>query len=323
MNPTLLQKNTKLAVVDLGSNSFHLLIVELHTDTWHVLYRQREYVQLAAGLDDELRLTEDIQTRALSCLAQFRKILNNHHPQQVRIVGTNTLRVASNASHFLARARWILGHPIRVISGEEEARIIYHGATASLMDHDHTKRLVIDIGGGSTELIIGQGHQSLLLTSLPMGCVHLTQLFFRDTTRLPSESFVLAKEYAKEKIAAIKDRYCHLGWDICMACSGTAQAVFEVKHTHVKNASHIHLNDLQQIQATLNTATILDNVNFDGLRPERLPIFPAGLAILMGLFEALNISDMILSPGALREGIIWEMVHHYQRQVNELSPRYS
>ncbi len=168
-----------LAAIDLGSNSFHMIIARLRDGHFQVVDRLREMVQLRAGLDKENYLSLEAQERALACLERFGERIRDLPYGDVRVVGTNTLRIAHNSRRFLRQARQALGHPIEIVTGEEEARLIYLGVAQALA-FDSTRRLVMDIGGGSTEFIIGEANKGLMRESLEMGCVSFSQRYFEN-----------------------------------------------------------------------------------------------------------------------------------------------
>ncbi|MBW2690846.1 MAG: hypothetical protein JRC99_13070, partial [Deltaproteobacteria bacterium] len=210
-------KDKLLATIDLGSNSFHLLIAKVDHGELRPVATHREKVQLAAGLNDGV-LSDEAITRGLECLTQFRQVLDTVQPEMLRVMGTNTLRAAKNASVFVEQGSAILGHPIQIISGREEARLVYLGVAHTLAD-DQQARLVIDIGGGSTEFIIGEQFESKLLESLHMGCVTYRDRFFADD-KISSGQFDRAYQAAYLEVLNIRESFCHKGWDEVVGSSG-------------------------------------------------------------------------------------------------------
>lgn len=222
--PQTTAKNLSLiAAIDLGSNSFHMVVAKAHHTEIRILERLGEKVQLAAGIDDERKLSEEAMQRGLECLKRFAQLINGMPQGSVRIVGTNALREARNRNEFIQRAEAILGHPVEVISGREEARLIYLGVSHTLADTPG-KRLVADIGGGSTEFIIGQRFEPLLRESLQMGCVSFTQRYFRDGKITPAR-YAQAYTAARLELMSIENALHRLTWDEAIGSSGTIRAI--------------------------------------------------------------------------------------------------
>ena len=216
-NPSL------IAAIDLGSNSFHMVVAKAQNGEIRILERLGDKVQLAAGIDEERKLSEESMQRGLDCLKRFAQLINGMPLGAVRIVGTNALREARNRNEFIVRAEEILGHTVEVISGREEARLIYLGVSHTLADTPG-KRLVADIGGGSTEFIIGQRFEPLLRESLQMGCVSFTQRYFRDGKITPAR-YAQAYTAARLEIMSIEHALHRLTWDEAIGSSGTIRAI--------------------------------------------------------------------------------------------------
>jgi exopolyphosphatase/guanosine-5'-triphosphate,3'-diphosphate pyrophosphatase len=270
-------KNLSLiAAIDLGSNSFHMVVAKAQNGEIRILERLGEKVQLAAGIDEERKLSEESMQRGLDCLKRFAQLINGMPTGAVRIVGTNALREARNRNEFIHRAEEILGHPVEVISGREEARLIYLGVSHTLADTPG-KRLVADIGGGSTEFIIGQRFEPLLRESLQMGCVSYTQRYFKDGKITPAR-YAQAYTAARLEIMSIEHALHRLTWDEAIGSSGTIRAI--------------------------------------------------GLAILEAIFDALELQRMDHCDGALREGVLYDLLgrHHHEdvreRTLTSLMERY-
>jgi exopolyphosphatase/guanosine-5'-triphosphate,3'-diphosphate pyrophosphatase len=294
------------AAIDLGSNSFHMIVARINNGHIQVLDRLREMVQLAAGLDGRNRLSEEAQQRALDCLARFGQRLRHIPPAQLRIVGTNTLRLARNSAEFLARAEAVLGHSVEIISGPEEARLIYLGVMHSVAAIPG-RRLVIDIGGGSTELIIGEQFEPLHLTSLKMGCVSISRACF-DDGRLTEARMHKADLLVQLRLEPVGEEYRDLGWQIATGASGTIKAIQEVVTREGWSREGITVEALRRLRGALletgNTAAIATRWQ---LEPARAKVFAGGFAVLHGLYEALGIARMEVSDGALREGVIYDL----------------
>lgn len=299
------QEASELVAIDLGSNSFHMIIARMVGGHVHVIDRMRERVKLAAGLDDNKHLTEDAQRRALACLEQFGQRLRTIPDARVRAVGTNTLRKARNAREFLGRAREALGYPIEVISGREEARLVYLGVAHDLSD-DAGRRLVVDIGGGSTELILGERFEARRTESLHMGCVSYTHRFFGDG-RLRREVFREATTEAQVELEPIKRDFRNLGWVSAVGSSGTINAVDGILRTNGWSDG-ITYAGLRRLRTELVEQGRIERLSIPGLSEERASVLPGGLAILMGVFKSLRIEKMMTASGALREGLLYDTI---------------
>lgn len=297
--PNDMLENT-YAAVDLGSNSFHLLVVENTKNGIRIRNRVKQKVRLASGLNEQQQLDLESMQRGWNCLAIFAQQLQHIPKSNIVVVATATLRLAQNRQEFLTRGEQILGHNIRVISGEEEARLIFNGVTSDQKPNQTS--LVIDIGGASTELGWGKGNQANALQSLNMGCVTWTNKWFANN-QLNAESFKQAVDSAKQVIAPVLDEFRDLKVDDCLGASGTPQAIVEIL-TAQKLPATITLPFLRQLAEACCSAWHLDNLKITGLQENRRAIFPAGLAILIALFESLNIKEMHLAQGALREGVL-------------------
>lgn len=304
----------KLAAIDLGSNSFHMIVVQIDDHgQLTVLDRLRESVRLGGGLDVKGNLTKEAQQRALGCLQRFGERLRDFPSDQVAAVGTNTLRQTKNAREFLVLAEAALGHPIAIISGREEARLIYVGVAHSLAQEQPGKRFVMDIGGGSTELIIGQGFEPLHLESLRMGCVTSSQRFFPDGN-LAKSCWEKALTAAHLELMPIKASYREIGWESATGASGTIRAVKKVIQQTGLAPYGITLDNLQRLRGMMTEAGHVDKLKLPGLSDERKPVFAGGLAILIAVFEALKIRRMFVSDGALREGLVYDRLDRYQHE---------
>ncbi|MBS3799350.1 guanosine-5'-triphosphate,3'-diphosphate diphosphatase [Pseudoalteromonas sp. BDTF-M6] len=298
------------AVIDLGSNSFHMLIAKTVAGSLQTIGRVKRKVRLAAGLDGSMQLSQEAMERGWECLALFAERLQDIPAAQVRIVATATLRLATNADEFRHRAEQILGHPINVISGEEEAKTIYQGVA-------HTsacsgKQLVIDIGGASTEIVIGEGQQAIHYTSLHMGCVTYLEHYFKDGL-LSDSNYDNAIKAAKQTLQPIIALYKATGWDYAAGASGTVQAIQEIMIAQRQDET-LTLDKLLDIRQLTTRYASIDQLQLPGLSEERRLVFVSGLAILIAIFESLQVSAMGLAGGALREGVLYSMVPQLQRQ---------
>lgn len=295
----------RLAAIDLGSNSFHLLVANYQEERLQVVARLGEKVQLAAGLDDEGLLDEATMARALDCLARFAPFVSDIAPGQLRVVGTNALRDAANSQALIERAEALLGCPVEIIAGREEARLIYLGAAHALAEED--RRLIVDIGGGSTELIIGERFEPQALESLRMGCVTFTRRFF-DGGDITEKRMRRAELAALSELANIRRHYLALGWGDPVGSSGTIKAAAAVIHAAGDGPEGVITRQgLAALRERLIKCKRLERVDMEGLKPDRARVFPAGIAVLCAIFEAFGLEQMRFADGALREGVLYDM----------------
>ena len=309
-----------LAAVDLGSNSFRLQIARVEDDQLYMLDSLREPVRLAAGLEDGKRLSRDSQQRALASLERFGERLRGLPRQAVRVVGTNTLRVAKNAPEFLQQAEAALGFPIEIIAGREEARLIYLGVAQGLPQTDR-RRLVVDIGGGSTEFIVGRGLEPLRLESLYMGCVSYSQRYFPDG-KITKSALKQAELAARNELQAIVSTFSAGHWDSALGSSGTARTLCDILEQNGMSQGGITREGLEQLRAQLLKAGDADKFDFQGLKSDRAPVLAGGFAILYAAFCELGIETMQAAQGALREGVLYDLLgrsHH--RDMRDVTVR--
>ncbi|MDR0588109.1 MAG: Ppx/GppA family phosphatase [Burkholderiales bacterium] len=299
-----------LAVVDLGSNSFRLEIGEVHGGHIRVLETLRDMLRLASGLDKKNRLTKSAMNGALKCLARFRDRLSHFDPKQVRAVATNTFRVATNIAEFLPEAEAALGFPIEVISGYEEARLIFLG-TSYCLPRSKANRLIIDIGGGSTEFAIGSGHTPKRLESLKqLGCVSMSQRFF-DNNIVTDAQFKNAETYARAEIVDIADDFDSSHWDEAFGSSGTAAALAEILEQNGFSDNGITPEGLAQLKKVLLARKKLNTLTLAALKPERVPVLAGGLVIMSAILEELRIPRLFPVGGALRLGAMYDLMERH------------
>ena len=309
-NVVAAQRET-VAAVDLGSNSFHMVVAQHVDGQLVVLDRLRDRVALAEGLDGSKRLKERVIERALACLERFGQRLRVQPPGSVRAVGTSALRQAKNAEVFLAKAREALGHPIEVVSGREEARLIYLGV-AHLSAGAANRRLVVDIGGGSTECILGEGYEALRTDSLHMGCVNYSLRFFPGG-ELTRERLKQAEVAAALEFSTIARTYKRLGWDVCIGSSGTILGIESILHTNRWSQQGIDTAGLKQLRRALIERGSVDKLDLPGMPPDRAGVLAGGYAILRAAHKSLQIQVMQTSQGAMREGLLFDLLgrnHH-------------
>ena len=299
-----------LAAVDLGSNSFHLQVGRVVDGQIYPLDSMRESLRLGAGLTADKRIDRATQVRALEVLARFGERLRGLPPSAVRAVGTNTLRVAKNAAQFLREARAALGFPIEVIAGREEARLIYVGVSRSLPPAQH-RRLVVDIGGGSTEFIIGTGFEPQLTESLYMGCVSWSLRYFPDG-KIDKSAMRSAELAARQELSGMVREYSALGWEEAVGSSGTARAIEEILRDNGYTEAGITHEGLERLRSLLLKHERADPRRIAGLRETRAAVLPGGVAILCAVFDALGIEKMTVSEGALRHGVLYDLLGRAQ-----------
>jgi exopolyphosphatase/guanosine-5'-triphosphate,3'-diphosphate pyrophosphatase len=317
---------TTIAAVDLGSNSFYCQIARVDGEQTYPLDGLREPVRLGTGLTNDKLLDEASQARAIACLQRFGERLRSFEPSDVRALGTNTLRVAKNAPAFLKKAQAALGFPIEVIGGREEARLIYLGVTHSLPATGE-QRLVVDIGGGSTEFIVGEGYQPRQLDSLYMGCVSYTRQFFGDG-KLSKNAFKRAEFAARNELQHIVTGFSRPNWKQAVGSSGSARALAQVLQLNGWSNAGITPDGLERLRAQLIKAGDMSRVAIAGLRDDRTAVLPGGLAIMSAVLAELDIEHMGVADGAMREGILYDMLgrkqHHDAREatVAQFMQRY-
>jgi exopolyphosphatase/guanosine-5'-triphosphate,3'-diphosphate pyrophosphatase len=301
-----------LAAVDLGSNSFHLQVGRVVEGQIYPLDTLREVVRLGAGLTSEKRIDRATQARALEALQRIGERLRGLPRSAVRAVGTNALRVAKNSPQFLREARSALGFPIEVIAGREEARLIYLGVAHSTPPSTRN-RLVVDIGGGSTEFIIGKGYDPLLTESLYMGCVSYSLAYFPEG-RVEKSRMKKAELAARQELAGMVRAYRDLGWEDAVGSSGTARALESILRENGFSEEGITREGLDKLRSLLLKHERVDPDRIAGLRKDRAPVLPGGLAIMLAAFSELNIERMTVSDGALRHGVLYDLLGRVQHR---------
>src|SRR5437762_1945657 len=306
VRPTTASTARTLAVVDLGSNSFRLEIGRVEGDQIYRLDTWRETLRYGARLDPQGRIKPSAMKAALQCLARFRERLAGLHPSVVRAVATNTFRVAKNAREFLPHAERALGFPIDVIGGHEEARLIYLGVAHEL-PRSLEPRLVVDIGGGSTEFIIGRALEPERLASLKIGCVGITQRFFPEG-RLSAEGFDAAETAARVEIEPINGDFGPGHWREAYASSGTAAALAEILEKNGFSAGGVTPDGLARLRKRMIAARHVSRLSLQALKPERAPVLAGGLAIMIAAVEELRIQRIDPVGGALRLGVLYDLL---------------
>ncbi|WP_413110904.1 exopolyphosphatase [Thaumasiovibrio sp. DFM-14] len=323
-NPTL-EPVREVAAIDIGSNSFHLVVAKVIGQRLQIVSRHKQRVHLAAGLDGENNLDHAAMQRGLDCLNIFAERLQGFDPNNVRIAATYTLRQAKNAHIFLQRAQNIIPHQIEIIPGTEEARLIYLGVAHT--QPKSGRKLVVDIGGGSTELIIGDGFEAKHMSSKHMGCVSYTKRYFADG-KLSKKRIEQAQLAAHQKLENIATKYKKSSWDIAIGSSGTIKSIGEIIKQRNSGSSTVNRKVLTSLTKEIANYKQYHDIDWPGLSEERKPIIAAGIAILSAVFSALDIDEMHISDGALREGLLYEMeerfLHHdiRERTTDALAKQY-
>ncbi|MEO6264923.1 MAG: exopolyphosphatase [Luteimonas sp.] len=302
-----LQDGDLMAAIDLGSNSFHMVVARYVLGQLRVVDRLREMVRLAEGLDDKRGLRPEVRQRALECLSRFGQRLGDIPPQRVRAIATNTVRQLAAPQGFLVPAETALGHAIEVVSGREEARLVYLGVAHAQPPKPDQLRLVIDIGGGSTECIIGTGFDALERESLQAGCVASTRRFFGDG-KLSKKRWKDALTEVTAEFQQFAGVYRGLGWDEALGSSGTNKAIAEICAAMKLTKGAITAEALPQVRDRLLAAGRIDDIDLPSLSAERRPIIAGGILVLEASFDALGLKRMAVSKAALREGVLYDML---------------
>lgn len=312
--------------MDLGSNSFRLQVARVVDDHLFMHDSLKQMVRLGAGLDKNKVLSREAMESAVDCLRRFGERLRGFDPHAVRAVATNTFRIARNASELLVRAQEALGFPIEIIAGREEARMIFIGVSHSLPPYTG-KRMVMDIGGGSTEFVIGQGFEPDQRESLYMGCVSYSMRFFPDG-KLTEGNFNRAEIAARTEIQGIRNHFATGHWDEAVGSSGSARALGEILFLNGWSNGNITASGLAMLKKQMLRARDIRQLQLEGLSAERAPVIAGGFAIMHAAFEELGIDGMTVAGGALREGVLYELLgriqHHDTREatVRQFMRRY-
>jgi exopolyphosphatase/guanosine-5'-triphosphate,3'-diphosphate pyrophosphatase len=299
-----------IAAVDLGSNSFRLQAGRVVDDQIYALDGIKEPVRLAAGLSGDKYLDDEAFARGIAALRRFHERLAGFAPEAVRAVATNTLRAAKNAASFLVAGEEALGFPIEVIAGREEARLIYVGVAHTLSDPQR-QQLIVDIGGGSTEFIIGRNFEPVLLDSLYMGCVGFSLRYFPGG-RIDKRGMKEAELAARRELQAIVHDYREVGWEVAVGSSGTAKALVEILEQNGISEG-ITRNGLEKLRTMFLRAGHLDALDLSGLKGDRAPVILGGLAIMYAVFHEFGLERMAFSEGALRLGVLYDLLGRYHR----------
>ena len=297
-----------LAAVDLGSNSFRIHIACVREQRLHLVRSARIPVRLGAGLDEQGYLTPHAMQAGLEALGQLSSMLSSYPLDQVRVVGTQALRRARNAGEFLARAQQAMPYPIEIISGQEEGRLIYLGVAHSNQDQ-LTRRLVIDIGGGSTEIALGKNLQMEDVESFPIGTVPVNKGYFADGS-ISTAAFAEAVEASRRTFGTQSGRFAAHQWRTAYGSSGTIRAIHQLVLHHRLATGPLTLQALRLLQQYFITCGHVDRINLAGLKPDRMDMICGGVALLRGLMEAFDIAELVPTPAGLRIGVLWDLHLH-------------
>ncbi len=321
------ERSNTYAAVDLGSNSFHLLVTRREHGELRVIDQIKEMIRLGGGLDKEGRLDPAVQERAFACLARFEQRLRGIPADNIRAVGTQTFRRLKNANAFLVVAETALGCSIDIIAGREEARLVYLGVTQGVSGHEE-RRLVIDIGGGSTELVIGEGLEPIEMESLQYGCVSLTRQFFEDG-KITRKRWKKAVRSVMSDLQELQLRYRKTGWDSAVGSSGSIKAIAEICRLQSWIEKDINIDALFFLRDRLLSFGSIEAVNLPGLSERRHPVLVGGVVMLLACFKALRLETMKVSPYALREGVLHDLLGRMEQRdprdktVTAFMARYS
>lgn len=299
----------EIAAIDLGSNSFHMIVARIVNGSIQILSRLKQKVQLAEGLDENNVLNQAAIDRGVNCLALFAERLQGFDPENVNVVGTYTLRRAVNNEEFLRQAKAVFPYPINIITGKTEAKTIYAGVSHT--QPEMGRKLVVDIGGGSTEMIVGENFTPLLAESRHMGCVSFAKRFFPNGM-ISAESFNQARQTALTKIEDLAFEYRNLGWDVAFGSSGTIKTVYQVIMANIDPNGIITKERIDQLIEQTLQVPHFEDLKLPGLIEERADVFVPGLAILSAVFETFSIKQMRYSDGALREGVMYSLEKNFQ-----------
>ncbi|MGI2174284.1 exopolyphosphatase [Shewanella ulleungensis] len=319
------EQSLHFVAIDMGSNSFHLVIAREQHGSIQILHKEKRQVQLAKGLRANGSLDDDAIERGLACLTEFNQRFSDLEQTRVRLVATHTLRVATNCHQFIKAALDIIPYPIEIVSGHEEARLIYNGIM-----HSQTlteQNLVIDIGGGSTEVIVGKATSTSHLASLKCGCVSYQQRFFYDGA-LTKDNFKAAQSAADKQFSQLSNAYFKSSWQLVLGSSGTVKAIAEALQCLTGSQQGLNLNNLKTLKHYLMGVGHIDNIKLDNLDPKRISLLAPGLSILISFFKRLSINEMQVAQGALREGVLYELsqIEQFkgvkQRTVSSLAQLY-
>lgn len=305
-----------IAAVDMGSSSFRMIVARveypLGQPQIHIIDSLREPLRLGAGLNEDKTLSKEAQQRALEALGRFAERLRSFHPDQVRAVATNAVRVARNGAEFIEKAQDVLGFEIDVISGIEEARLVYTGV-AHQLPLGQGRRLVVDIGGGSTEFVLGQDYEPLAMESLYIGCVTMAQKYFGDGS-ITSKAMKSAIMEARREIVVLRRQLTEIGWTHVVGSSGTSRTLSEICVANGYCEHGLTADAVERLKSELLAAGHIDRVKLEAVRSDRKANLAGGLAVMAAVFEELELEELEVSEGALRQGILYDLIGRTENQ---------
>lgn len=317
-----------ISAVDLGSNSFHMIVARVDENgSFSMVDQMKEMVRLRGGLDEHNNMDEAVAQNALDCLQRFGDRIRHLEANCVRAAGTNTLRSMNTSKAFLKKANKALGHRIEIIPGREEARLVYLGVAHTLSD-DRDKRLVVDIGGGSTEFIVGEKFEPKSLESLNFGSVSATKRFFGDG-KLSAKNWDKANITLRLEIMPIVKKFSSDNWKLAIGSSGTIKATREIMQALGLGQFTITLDALYKIRDSMIKMETIEKLTLPLNNTQRVPVYAGGLSVIIAVFEALKIDSMVVSDGALREGLLYDLLGRIQhedvrdRSVRDLMQRFN
>jgi exopolyphosphatase/guanosine-5'-triphosphate,3'-diphosphate pyrophosphatase len=306
------------AAIDLGSNSFRLHIGKHDGEAIRVLKSAREPIRLAAGIDARGNLSEAAMASALACLRNFQAVLAGYRLDAVRVVATSALRTAGNSAAFLPAAEQAIGYPIEIISGEEEGRLIYMGVAAALAEPAE-RRLVIDIGGGSTELILGRGPDILRVESFSIGTVRQSLSFFPGG-RIDARAYDAAILSARSHFEDAAPPYQRPNWHVAYGSSGTVRTIADIIERNKLGDGRLSPAGLEALKQRFIALGDVASIDIPGLRPDRAGTVIGGLAILIAIVQELGIEQVVAVEAGLRMGVMWDLyLRSMQRDRREQS----
>ena len=296
----------QLAAVDLGSNSFRLEIGRAEGEQIYILDSMRSNTRLAAGLTQNKLLSDEAQARGLEALAQFAQRLRGFDPSFVRVVATNTLRVAKNAAAFISQAEKVLGFPIEVIAGREEARLIFSGVAHSSPE-PRLRQLVVDIGGGSTEFSVGLGFEPEVMESLYMGSINYTMTHFPGGF-IDEYSMKQAELAARRELQVIAAGIRASGWEVAIASSGTARSIARILEENKIGDGEITPAGMRWVRKAILCAENIGDLQIAGLKADRALNLPGGFAILSAVFSEFDVASVKIADNSLRLGVLYDQL---------------
>jgi len=328
MNQGTDKSHSVYAAIDLGSNSFHMLVATPEGNSIRKIDSLRVPTRLAAGLDKNKRLLPETEALALDALAKYSERLRDVPRRNIRVVGTNTLRRAKKRERFMREAHRLLGKPIEIISGREEARLIY-SAVSHTFPESEQRRLVIDIGGGSTELALGTGSKPALMESVHMGCVSYTHQYLKGGETISATTMKKAMTEAQLELQPLTVAYQHYGWDEVVGCSGTIKATARMLAELAITDGTITRDGLRQLSRLIINKKSASALKLSSISQNRTQVIAGGIAVLRAIMKTLDIKRIHASQVALREGLIFDMLgeaEHLDIQnqtIANLTARYS